>query len=312
MKILLFGKNGQLGWELQRSLAPLGESVAVDFDTQGALCGDFTDLAGIAETVRRVAPQVIVNAAAYTAVDKAESEPELARSINAQAPAVLAEAAERLGAWFVHYSTDYVFDGGGTLPRVETDPTGPLSVYGRTKLEGEYAAARCAKHLIFRTSWVYAARGANFVRTMLRLAAERDDLRVIDDQIGAPTGADLLADVTAHALRAVESQPRLAGLYHLTAGGETSWHAYACFVIEEARRAGHPLRVAADRIEAIPGSAYPTPARRPANSRLDTGKLRKAFGLYLPDWRVGVRRLLDEWPVASLEERTPGSVRRER
>ncbi|MDR2111710.1 MAG: dTDP-4-dehydrorhamnose reductase [Candidatus Accumulibacter sp.] len=293
MKILLFGKNGQVGWELRRSLAPLGEIVAPDHDSD-ALCGDFTDLAGIAETVRRVAPQVIVNAAAYTAVDKAESEPARARLINAQAPAVLAEAAARLDAWLAHYSTDYVFDGGGTGPRVETDPTGPLSVYGQTKLEGERAVAACPKHLIFRTSWVYAARGANFARTMLRLAAERDELRVVDDQIGAPTGADLLADVTAHVLRDVAKSPRWAGLYHLTAGGETSWHAYARFVIEHAGRAGRPPRLAAERIEAIPSAAYPTPARRPLNSRLDTGKLRGTFGLHLPDWRVGVTRLLDE------------------
>jgi dTDP-4-dehydrorhamnose reductase len=295
MKILLFGKNGQLGWELQRSLAPLGEIVALDFDSAD-FCGDFTRPDDLAETVRRVKPQVVVNAAAYTAVDKAESEPALARTINALAPGALAQAAEETGAWLVHYSTDYVFDGTGHAMRAETDPTGPLSVYGRTKLEGDQAVARHARHLIFRTSWVYAARGANFAKTMLRLAAERDTLRVIDDQVGAPTGADLLADVTAHALRAVamENRPELAGLYHLTAAGETSWHAYACFVIEQARRAGRPLRVTADRIEAIPTSAYPTPARRPLNSRLDTSKLRAAFGVHLPDWRIGVRRLLDE------------------
>jgi len=299
MKILLLGKNGQVGWELQRSLAPLGEVVALDQGEPGELCADFTHPDELAETVRRVAPQVIVNAAAYTAVDKAEAEPELARTINAQAPAVLAEAADKLGAWLVHYSTDYVFDGSGKQPRVETASTGPLSVYGQTKLEGEHAVARSAKHLIFRTSWVYAARGANFAKTMLRLAAERDELRVIDDQIGAPTGAELLADITAHAIRTVKNQPELewAGLYHLSASGETSWHAYACFVIEQARRAGRPLRVATDRIEAIPTSAYPTPAQRPLNSRLDTSKLQRTFGLCLPDWRVGVKRLLDEWLV---------------
>jgi dTDP-4-dehydrorhamnose reductase len=294
MKILLFGKNGQVGWELQRSLTPLGEVVALDNDDSGDLCGDFTRPAELADTVRRVAPQVIVNAAAYTAVDKAEAEPDLARAINAQAPAVLAAEAEKLGAWLVHYSTDYVFDGQGDAPCCETDPTGPLSVYGQTKLEGEIAVARCARHLIFRTSWVYAARGANFAKTMLRLAAERDSLRVIDDQIGAPTGADLLADVTAHAIRAARVRPELSGLYHLAAAGETSWHAYAGFVIETARRAGQPLCVTAERIEAIPTSAYPTPARRPLNSRLDTSKLRKVFGLHLPDWREGVRRLIDE------------------
>ena len=179
MKILLFGKNGQVGWELQRSLAPLGEILALDFDSSD-FCGDFTRPDALAETVRRVKPQLIVNAAAYTAVDKAESEPALARTINALAPGALADAAEKIGAWLVHYSTDYVFDGKGSRPRVETDPTGPLSVYGQTKLEGDLAVARCAKHLIFRTSWVYAARGANFAKTMLRLAAERDTLRVID------------------------------------------------------------------------------------------------------------------------------------
>ncbi|MDR1708873.1 MAG: dTDP-4-dehydrorhamnose reductase [Candidatus Accumulibacter sp.] len=298
MKILLFGKNGQVGWELQRSLAPLGEVVALDFDSDG-LCGDFTRPDELEETVRRVAPDVIVNAAAYTAVDKAESEPELARTINAVSPGALARAAEKLGAWLVHYSTDYVFDGSGDRPRAETDPTGPLSVYGRTKLEGERAVARCARHLVFRTSWVYAARGANFARTMLRLAAERDELRVIDDQIGAPTGAELLADATAHAIRAAASPggAELAGLYHLTAAGETSWHAYARFVVEEARRAGRPVRVAPERIVAIPTSAYPTPARRPLNSRLDTAKLQKTFGLRPPDWRVGVKRMLDELPA---------------
>jgi dTDP-4-dehydrorhamnose reductase len=294
MKILLFGKNGQVGWELQRSLAPLGEILALDFDSTESGCGDFTNLAGLAETIRRAAPDVIVNAAAYTAVDKAESDPERARMLNAAAPAVLAEEAVKLDAWLVHYSTDYVFDGSGEKPRVETDPTGPLSVYGRTKLEGEQAVARNPKHLIFRTSWVYAARGANFAKTMLRLAAERDKLSVIDDQIGAPTGADLLADITAHALRAARTQPERAGLYHLAAGGETSWRAYACFVIERAREAGWPIRVAPENIEAIPTTAYPTPARRPLNSRLDTSKLQKTFGIRLPDWRVGVQRLLDE------------------
>ena len=209
MKILLFGKGGQLGWELQRSLAPLGELVALDFDHSGEFCADFTNLPGLAETVRRVAPQIIVNAAAHTAVDKAESEPDLARTINALAPAVLAEEAQKLGAWLVHYSTDYVFDGSGTRPWREDDATAPLNVYGRTKREGEAAVARCPRHLIFRTSWVYAARGANFAKTMLRLAQEREQLKVIDDQIGAPTGAELLADVTAHALRCVAHQPEL-------------------------------------------------------------------------------------------------------
>ena len=294
MKILLFGKNGQLGWELQRSLAPLGELVALDHDSRDGLCGDFTRPDGLADTVRRVAPQIVVNAAAYTAVDKAESAPELAQAINARAPAILAEEAARIGAWLVHYSTDYVFDGSGDKPRVETDPTGPLNVYGQTKLEGEHAVAKNPLHLIFRTSWVYAARGENFAKTMLRLAQERDHLRVIADQIGAPTGAELLADVTAHALRAAQSRPELAGLYHLAAGGETNWHTYAALVIDRARRAGRTVRIGPDGLEAIPTSAYPTAARRPLNSRLNTEKLCHAFGLHLPAWQLGVSRLLDE------------------
>ena len=296
MKILLIGKGGQVGWELQRSLAPLGELVALEFDSTD-YCGDFTNLAGLAETVRQVKPDVIVNAAAHTAVDRAESEPELVRTINALAPGVLADEAERLGAWLIHYSTDYVFDGSGTTPWKETDATGPLGVYGQTKREGEQAVAHCSRHLIFRTSWVYAARGANFAKTMLRLAKERDELKVIADQIGAPTGAELLADVTAHAIRTVQTTPdgqTLAGLYHLVAGGETSWYDYAKFVVEYARRVDLPLRVAPDAILPIATTDYPTPAKRPLNSRLDTQKLQSAFGLLLPDWKDGVQRMLVE------------------
>lgn len=294
MKILLFGKSGQVGWELQRSLAPLGQVIALDYDSADGLCGDFTNRAGLAGTVRRVAPDVIVNAAAYTAVDKAETEPELARRINALAPGVLADEAQELDAWLVHYSSDYVFDGSGEKPWLETDATGPLSVYGKTKLDGELAVARCEKHLILRTSWVYAARGANFAKTMLRLAQERDQLKVISDQIGAPTGAELLADVTAHAVRTLQRRPQLAGVYHLAAGGETSWHTYARFVIEHARQAGRPIRVMPEAVEAIRTSAYPTPAQRPLNSRLNTAKLQAAFGLVMPDWQVGVERMLAE------------------
>lgn len=294
MKILLFGKRGQVGWELQRSLAPLGQIVALDYEGAGGLCGSFTDLAGLASCVRTVAPDIIVNAAAHTAVDQAESEPELARTINALAPGVLAEEAGRLGAWLVHYSTDYVFDGSGEAPWRESDPTGPLGVYGKTKLAGEQAVARCDRHLIFRTSWVFAARGNNFARTMLRLASERDQLQVVADQIGAPTGADLLADVTAHAIRSVQHRPDLAGLYHLVAGGETSWHGYARHVIEHARAAGQVIRVDSEAIQAVPSSAYPVPAPRPHNSRLDTRKLQAAFDLVLPDWQTGVDRMLLE------------------
>jgi len=292
MKILLLGKNGQVGWELQRSLVPLGEVLALDFDSTDH-AADFTRPAALADTVRALAPDVIVNAAAHTAVDRAEAEPELARTINAEAPLVLAAQARRIGALLVHYSTDYVFDGSGSTARTEDAPTAPLSVYGRTKLEGEAAirASGCA-HLILRTSWVYAARGGNFARTMLKLAAEREALKVIDDQVGAPTGADLLADVTAHAIRAARATPTLAGTYHCVAAGETHWHAYASFVIEWARARGLPLR--ATVVEAVPTSAFPTAARRPLNSRLDTRKLRDTFGLALPHWQQGVLRMLEE------------------
>ena len=294
MKILLFGMGGQVGWELQRSLAPLGEVVALD-SSSTTLCGDFTNLDGLAATVEAVRPDFIVNAAAHTAVDKAESEPELARTINALAPEVLAKAAQRIGAGIVHYSTDYVFNGGGTARWKETDQPAPLNVYGQTKLEGErLVAAACERHLIFRTSWVYAARGGNFAKTMLRLAGERERLTVIDDQIGAPTGAELLADVTAHALRDIVSHPEHAGLYHLTASGETSWHGYASYVLDIARAAGVALKTGPDGIAAVPTSAFPTPAQRPSNSRLDTSKIQATFGLTLPDWRSGVDRMVRE------------------
>ncbi|MBK9197579.1 dTDP-4-dehydrorhamnose reductase [Candidatus Skiveiella danica] len=294
MKILLFGKDGQVGWELQRSLAALGDVVALDFDSAG-LCGDFTRPDGLAQTIRTVKPHVIVNAAAHTAVDKAESEPELARTLNAVSPGVLAEEAERLGAWLVHYSTDYVFDGTGQRPWVETDTPSPINVYGQTKLEGEQlVAARCQRHLIFRTSWVYAARGGNFAKTMLRLAQERERLTVIDDQIGAPTGADLLADATAHALRQVQNQPEAAGLYHLVASGETTWHGYAKCVIEHARRSPVASTIRATTVDPVPTTAFPTPARRPLNSRMATDRLRTVFSLTLPPWQKGVERMLAE------------------
>jgi dTDP-4-dehydrorhamnose reductase len=294
MKILVFGKNGQLGWELQRSLAPLGELIALGTDSVN-LCGNFLDLDGIAATVRAVAPDIIVNAAAHTAVDKAESETEQARIINALAPGVLAREAALLGAWLVHYSTDYVFDGSGERPWLENDVTGPLSVYGKTKLEGEQAiqASGC-RYLIFRTSWVYAARGGNFAKTMLRLARERDRLSVVSDQIGAPTGADLLADVTAHAIRVAQQRPEVSGIYHLAAAGHTSWHGYASFVIDHARKAGVEIKVAPDAIGAVASEAFPTPAPRPRNSRLATEKLQQTFALTLPQWQSGVARMLTE------------------
>lgn len=294
LKILLLGKNGQVGWELQRSLRPLGELIALGRDSAD-YCGDLTNPHGLTNTIESLRPNVIVNAAAYTAVDKAESEPDLAREINALAPGALAKAAQRIGALLVHYSTDYVFDGSGSKPWQEKDQPAPLSVYGQTKLEGEQLIAEhCERHLIFRTSWVYAARGGNFAKTMLRLAKERDELNVIADQIGAPTGADLIADVSAHAIRHVLSSPHSSGLYHLAAAGETSWHGYAKFVIEHASAAGLQLKVEKNRINPIATSDYPTPAKRPHNSRLDTSRLQSTFGLYLPQWQAGVTRMLDE------------------
>jgi dTDP-4-dehydrorhamnose reductase len=294
MKILLLGKGGQVGWELQRSLAPLGELVALDHDSTEH-CADFTQSEALAETVRAVQPQVIVNAAAHTAVDAAESEPDLTRLINATAPGVLAREAQRLGAWLVHYSTDYVFNGSGQRPWLESDVPAPINMYGQTKLEGEQAIqAACARHLILRTSWVYAARGNNFAKTMLRLAQEREHLTVIDDQVGAPTGADLLADVTALALRELTRQPELAGLYHLSAQGETSWHAYAQHVIARVRALRPDLPLKVKHIRPVPSSAFQAAARRPHNSRLDASRIQSAFGLRLPSWQQGVDRMLTE------------------
>jgi dTDP-4-dehydrorhamnose reductase len=295
MKLLLLGMTGQVGWELRRSLAPLGELVALDLNSDEVLCCDFARPDELARTVRTVAPDVIVNAAAYTAVDRAESEPGLARAINAEAPAALAREAARLDAWLIHYSTDYVFDGSGTTPWAEDSPTGPLNVYGRSKLEGDLAIRSCGcRHLILRTSWVYSARGGNFARSMLQLAGGREQLRVVSDQFGAPTGAELLADATAHALRQAVAQPELCGTYHVAADGETSWHGYARYVIERAIQAGKSLRVRPQDIVPVATSDYPTPARRPLNSRLDTRKFRSTFNLTMPAWQTGVQRMLDE------------------
>lgn len=290
MKIVVLGAFGQVGWELQRSLAVLGEVTAL-----GRQEADFTDPEGVVRTVRALRPDVIVNAAAHTAVDKAESEPALAQLLNATTPAALAREALALDALLVHYSTDYVFDGSGNTARGEDAPTAPLSVYGHTKLEGERAIAESGcRHLIFRTSWVYAARGGNFAKTMLRLAQERERLTVIDDQRGAPTGADLIADVTAHAIRHVQQAPQDLGLYHLVASGETSWHGYARFVIDTARGLRPELPICVSEIAPVPTSAFPTPAHRPLNSRLDTSRLQARFGLQLPEWQQGVTRMLHE------------------
>jgi dTDP-4-dehydrorhamnose reductase len=295
MRILLLGKNGQVGWELQRALAALGELTALDFDTPGPWRADFSQPESLTPMLKALKPQLIVNAAAHTAVDKAEAEPQIAQAINATAVGVLARHAAASKALLLHYSTDYVFDGSGDSPRDEDDAKGPLSVYGRTKLEGEelIRASGCA-HLILRTSWVYAARGGNFARTMLKIAGERDSLNVVDDQIGAPTGAELLADTSAHMALRTLAKPALAGTYHVVADGHTSWFGYAQHVIEWARAHGHPVKVPASAIKPVLTSAFPTPARRPLNSRLSTRKLREVFGLQPPPWQAGVERMLAE------------------
>lgn len=293
-RILLLGANGQVGWELRRSLAPLGELIACDRQQ----C-DLSDLQQLAERVRTEKPDIIVNAAAHTAVDKAESDAANARRVNAEAVAVLAAAAHDLDALLVHYSTDYVFDGSNSAPFEEESATGPLNVYGQTKLEGEQAIrnSRC-RHLIFRTGWVYAARGSNFARTMLRLAKEREELKVVADQIGAPTSAELIADVTALILHRLQHDADLAahaqGTYHLVASGETSWHGYAQFIVREAIRLGIALRTRPEHILPIGTAEYPLPARRPANSRLCNRKLQRTFGLTLPHWEYHVLRMLEE------------------
>ncbi len=292
MNILLFGKTGQVGWELQRALAPLGNVIALDVHSKD-FCGDFSNPEGIAQTVRRIKPDVIVNAAAHTAVDKAESEQEVAQLLNATSVEAIAKAAAEIGAWVIHYSTDYVFPGDGETPWQETDATAPLNVYGQTKLDGEKALqAHCAKHLIFRTSWVYAGKGNNFAKAMLRLAKDRTELSVINDQVGAPTGAELLADCTAHAIRVAQAKPEVAGLYHLVASNTTTWYDYAALVFEQAREAG--IELAIEKLNAVPTSAYPTPAKRPRNSRLNTEKFQRNFDLVLPSWEVGVKRMLAE------------------
>ena len=295
MKILLFGKNGRVGWELQRALAPLGELVAVGREGLDATPADLARPETLAPVVRAVSPQVIVNAAAYTAVDRAEAEPALAHAVNAEAVGVLAEEAAARGAWLLHFSTDYVFDGSGSQPWREDAAAAPLNVYGRSKLQGEQAIrASGSRHLILRTGWVYAARRASFAQRILEQAAQREQIDVVDDQIGAPTGAELLADIAAHALRQCLRDGGEAGTYHVVAGGETSWHGVACHVVDAARRAGATLRLDATGVRPVPSAAWPAAARRPLNTRLDTRKLQAAFGLRLPAWRVGVERMLAE------------------
>ncbi len=288
---LLFGAQGQVGHELRQTLAGMWTVISLDVPDI-----DFSRPESMRAVVRDHRPDIIINAAAYTAVDKAESETELAFTINAVAPGVLAEEAEALGATFVHYSTDYVFDGRKPSPYVEIDTPNPLSAYGRTKFAGEQAVRVCKKHLTLRTSWVVGVHGHNFIKTMLRLSSERDALRVVDDQIGAPTSAALLSKVTAEILSQMAMQPPTDtrwGLYHLTTKGETSWYGLARHVIARAIAMGLPLKIKLEGITAIGSIDYPTPAMRPANSRLDTSKLCSTFNVELPDWETAVDDVLD-------------------
>jgi dTDP-4-dehydrorhamnose reductase len=298
MTIVVLGRTGQVGWELQRALAPLGTVVALGRDE-----ADLSRPKAIAGIVEALRPRLIINAAAYTAVDKAESDPDAADAVNHRSVGELAALAVRSGAGLIHYSTDYVFDGSKDGRYREDDPTAPVNLYGRTKLAGEDAirASGCA-HLIFRTSWVYARRGANFAATMLRLAHERETLRVVADQIGAPAGAELIADVTAQCLArlggSAQGLSAVSGIYNLAPAGEISWHGYARFVTAEATAAGAVLKATPDAVHPIATADYPTPARRPHNSRLDLGKIERTFGLVMPDWRPGVARVVREWVEA--------------
>jgi dTDP-4-dehydrorhamnose reductase len=291
MKLLLLGGNGQVGRELRRSLAPLGELVVATRDGAAAdAIADFDAPEAVADLVLRTAPDVVVNAAAYTAVDKAESEPDAALRANAQAPAAIAHACARLDALLVHYSTDYVFDGSARAPYAEDAPTAPLGVYGTSKLAGEAAIrASGARHAILRTAWVYAAHGRNFLLTMLRLAGEREELRVVADQVGAPTPAGWIADATAHILRQGVAE---AGTWHLVTSGETSWHGFASEIVQQAHAAGLIGRL--PQVVPIATSDYPTPAQRPAYSVLDTTRLQRDFGIAPPHWRAGLQRTLAE------------------
>lgn len=297
MKILLLGANGQVGWELQRSLASLGTLRACDRKTV-----DLGNLAELQTVIRDYSPNIIVNAAAYTAVDKAESDPEMAQRINVDAVKTLATEAKSLDAWFIHYSTDYVFDGTKSSPYFETDSTNPQSVYGQTKLQGEEAIRESGcNHLIFRTCWVYAARGSNFAKTMLRLARERDELKIVADQVGVPTSAALIADITALCLYRISLDnafgKQVVGTYHLSAAGETNWYEYARLVIAEAQHSDTTLHTRLENIIPITSNEFPAPAKRPANSRLDTKKLVDTFNVYLPDWQTQVKRLVTELVV---------------
>jgi len=292
MKILLFGKNGQVGWELQRSLAPLGVVIALERNSI-TYCGDLNNTTGIINTIEKIRPDIIINAAAYTAVDKAESEPFVAEQINAKVISAIADSAEKLGAILVHFSTDYVFNGTGRRPWTESDRTEPLNTYGKTKRQGEeFITEKCSRYLIFRTSWVYALQGKNFVRTLLNQANQYKQLTIINDQFGAPTGAELIADCTAHALLKAVKDERLFGIYHLAASGSTTWYDYAKFILNERKVKGFESKV--KEIIPIPTEAFKTTAIRPKNSQLNNQKFQQAFNLTLPDWRSGVIRMLNE------------------
>ena len=293
MKILLLGKNGQVGWELQRSLAPLGEVISLDRNGLNQWCGDLSKPDQIYQTIVDIAPNVVVNASAYTAVDLAETEQDMANLINYVAVGKIAEACAQIKALLVHYSTDYVFDGEGTSIFNETDVLKPLNAYGQTKALGEQAIqnAQC-NYLIFRTSWVFAQKGKNFLKTMLTLSQQREELSIIDDQIGAPTSAELIADVSAHAIVQTLRDQTKIGIYHLVASGETSWFEYANYIFEQAKNLG--VNLAIQQVNPIPTVAYPTPAKRPHNSRLNNQKIQHAFQIYLPDWKVHVQRTVIE------------------
>jgi dTDP-4-dehydrorhamnose reductase len=293
MHILLFGKNGQVGWELQRSLAPLGKLTALSHDSKD-YCGDFLNPQGLIETIKTLKPDVIVNATGYTAVDLAEKEQDIAMKINAESVEVLAKEANKLGSLLVHYSTDYVFDGSGDQPWNEADNPSPVNIYGKTKLSGEQAVKKhCDRHLIFRSSWIYSTYGDNFIKTILHLGLEREKISIVNDQFGAPTGADLLADCTAHAIKLVLDDISKCGLYHVAASGFTSWYEYALFIFDFAKEKNKKIRL--KEVSAVPSTSFSREAIRPMNSRFNTEKFQREFNLVLPEWKNGVERMLTEF-----------------
>jgi len=292
MKILLFGKDGQVGFELNKSLSSLGELITLGRDSN-SYCGDLTNLEGISQSIRDIRPNVIINAAAYTAVDKAEEEPGLAFSVNADALEVMAKEATELNVLLIHYSTDYVFDGSGDQPWSETDKTAPLNVYGSSKLKGEeFIKNSGCNHVILRTSWVYGIHGNNFIKTIIRLANERNELSVVNDQIGAPISAKLLAELTALIIPLTVKEPRLNGIYHVSPSGETSWSDYAKFIVDAGKKLGFEFNVTSNNIKGIVSDQFKFKARRPLNSRLNTSKFKTAFNVELPHWKTDVEKTL--------------------